>query len=163
MGILMVVFGLGYGYFTFSEYLTSWYASEKWDSEVVHKLLDPEFYGVWFLISNVVGILLPLLVMAFSKLRKPGIITFAAFLMLISLWIKRYLIVVPTLETPLIPIQDIRPEYVFYSPTWVEYALTLAGVASFFLLISLASRIVTIIPMSELANEDQTKIESGNI
>lgn len=163
MGILMILLGLGYGYFTFSEYLTSWYASEKWDAEVVHKLLDPAYYGIWFLISNVLGILVPLIVMAFRSLRKPGIITLAAALMLVSLWIKRYLIVVPTLETPLVPIQDIRPEYMFYSPTWVEYALTLAGVASFFLLISLISRIVTIIPMSELANEGQTNIESGKI
>jgi len=51
----------------------------------------------------------------------------------------------------------------FYSPTWVEYALTLAGFATFFLLMSLASRFVTIIPMSELANEDSAQINSGAI
>lgn len=163
MGILMIILGLGYGYFTFSEYLTSWYASEKWDAEVVHKLLDPSYYGVWFFISNVLGIILPLIVMFFKKLRTPGFITIAASFMLVALWIKRYLIVIPTLETPLIPIQDIRPEYMFYSPTWVEYALTLAGLASFFLFISLASRLVTIIPMTELANEGKGHIETGKI
>ena len=163
MGVVMVVLGLGYGYFTFSEYLTSWYASEKWDAEVIHKLLAPEYYGTWFLLSNLLGILVPVVVMAIKKLRTPGFITIAAILMLISLWIKRYLIVVPTLETPLIPIQDPRMEYMFYSPTWVEYALTFAGFASFFLIITIASRIVTIIPMSELANEDQTNIKVGTI
>ncbi|MBT8220562.1 MAG: polysulfide reductase NrfD [Bacteroidia bacterium] len=153
MGVVLIILGTGYGYFTFSEYLTSWYASDKWDSELIDKLLDPEYYGVWFFISNVLGILIPIIVMVFKKLRTPGLITLASVIVLISLWIKRYLIVVPTLETTLIPIQDIRPEYLFYSPTWVEYALTLAGFASFFLFISLASRFITIIPMSELAEE----------
>ncbi len=31
LGILLLVLGGLYGYFTFSEYLTSWYGSEKWE------------------------------------------------------------------------------------------------------------------------------------
>ena len=163
MGVILIALGLGYGYFTFSEYLTSWYASAQWDSEVIEKLLSPHHYGTWFAISNIIGILIPLIIMAFKALRNPLMITIASVLVLISLWIKRYLIVVPTLETPLIPIQDIRPEYVSYSPTWVEYALTLAGFASFLLLFSLAQRIVTIIPMSALEKEEIPHIETNPV
>ena len=39
--------------------------------------------------------------------------------------------VVPTLETPFLPIQDSREAWLNYSPTWVEWSLTAAGVAVF--------------------------------
>ncbi|MDH3650660.1 MAG: polysulfide reductase NrfD, partial [Saprospiraceae bacterium] len=45
MGVLMMILAGVYGYFTFSEYLTSWYVSEKWDAEVVEKLLNTSEYG----------------------------------------------------------------------------------------------------------------------
>jgi len=58
-----------------------------------------------------------------------------------ALWVKRYLIIIPTLESPLLPIHDLRPEYVHYSPTWVEWTLTVAGVALFLLLFYIFSKI----------------------
>ena len=38
LGIIMIMLGALYGYFTFSEYLTSWYGSIKWDMEVLFRL-----------------------------------------------------------------------------------------------------------------------------
>jgi molybdopterin-containing oxidoreductase family membrane subunit len=73
--------------------------------------------------------------------------------MVIAMWVKRYLIVVPTLESPLFPIQDTRTEFVHYSPTWVEWALTLGGIATFLLLFTLASKFMTIVSVSELESE----------
>lgn len=154
LGYIMMALAAGYGYFTFSEYLTSWYGSEKWEGEVLHKLFSLSEYGWWFLYANIVGILLPILVVAIPATRKPKWITLAAFLMVSALWVKRYLIIVPTLESPLLPIQDIRPEYVFYSATWVEWALTISGVATFLLFFSLASKFVTIIPVSDMSDFD---------
>ncbi|NNF36985.1 MAG: polysulfide reductase NrfD [Saprospiraceae bacterium] len=155
MGLALVIVGAGYGYFTFSEYLTSWYVSEEWDSRVMEKLLNFDEYGAWFFWSNILGILLPFIVIAFRKLRKPIIITWTSALVLLSLWIKRYLIIVPTLETPLLPLQDFRPEFVHYSATWVEWSLTLAGIASFLLMFSLITRFVPIIPVTELIGEEE--------
>ena len=70
--------------------------------------------------------------------------------MVIALWVKRYLIIVPTLESPLFPMQDTRMEYVKYSATWAEWALTFAGIATFFLFFTLMSKFVTVVPVSEL-------------
>jgi molybdopterin-containing oxidoreductase family membrane subunit len=53
LGYIMLVLGAAYGYFTFSEYLTDWFGSEKWDSEVIHKLFSFSEYGWWFLFANV--------------------------------------------------------------------------------------------------------------
>lgn len=153
LGYIMLVLGAGYGYFTFSEYLTDWFSSQKWDSEVIHKLFDFSEYGGWFLFTNVAGIVLPIAIVAIPATRKPNLIALASLFMVAALWVKRYLIIVPTLESPLLPMQDTREEFVHYSATWVEWALTLAGVATFFLFFTLMSKFVTIIPISEFAEK----------
>ncbi|MEO6255111.1 MAG: NrfD/PsrC family molybdoenzyme membrane anchor subunit [Ferruginibacter sp.] len=163
LGYIMMILGAGYGYFTFSEYLTDWFASEKWTSEVIEKLFNPAKYGWWFLFANVAGILLPILVVAIPKTRTPNLIAIASFFMVIALWVKRYLIIVPTLESPLLPMQDTRMEYVKYSATWVEWALTFAGIATFFLFFTLLSKFVTVIPISEFANKEKSTAPAKEI
>ncbi|MFZ4058200.1 MAG: NrfD/PsrC family molybdoenzyme membrane anchor subunit [Ferruginibacter sp.] len=158
LGYIMMVLGSAYGYFTFSEYLTSWFGSAKWENEVVEKLFNPAKYGWWFLYANVAGILLPILIVAIPKTRTPNWIAFASFFMVIALWIKRYLIIVPTLESPLLPMQDTRIEYVKYSATWIEWALTFAGIATFFLGFTLISKLVTIIPISEFESKEKVVV-----
>lgn len=157
IGYIMMVLAAGYGYFTFSEYLTGWYGSEKWDSEVINKLFNVHEYGWWFLFANVAGIISPIAIVAIPATRKPNWITLSAFFMVIALWVKRYLIIVPTLESPLLPMQDTRTAWVHYSPTWVEWALTLAGVATFFLFFTLMSKFVTVVPISEFGDKEATK------
>lgn len=152
LGYIMMVLAAGYGYFTFSEYFTDWYGSQKWDSEVIHKLFSSEGFGGMSLYANVIGVLLPILIVAIPKTRKTGWIALAAFLMVTALWVKRYLIIIPTLETPLLPMQDTRPAYITYSATWVEWALTAAGVATFLLFFTLMSKFVTIIPVCGLTD-----------
>ncbi len=166
LGYIMMILGAAYGYFTFSEYLTDWFGSEKWDNEVISKLFNLHEYGWWFFFANFAGIVLPVAIVAIPKTRTPNLITIAAFLMVIALWVKRYLIIVPTLESPLLPMQDTRPEFVNYSATWVEWALTFAGIATFFLLFTLISKFVTIIPISEFAEtatEEKTETEEIEI
>lgn len=146
VGVIMLVLAAFYGYFTFSDYLTKWYGSQKND-ELLIKLLFNEYY--WsFIISNYIGVLLPLIVVGLSKLRTITNITVTAVIVIIALWLNRYLIVVPTLESPYLPIQEARPEWLVYSATWVEWSLTATGVAIFALLFTVASKFITIVPMS---------------
>jgi len=91
-------------------------------------------------------------VLGFPWLRTVKNVTLVAFLIVMALWVKRYLIVVPTLETPFIPIQDIRPEYVKYSISWVEWALSISGIAVIVLIFTVGSKISPIIPVSEVAD-----------
>ena len=88
----------------------------------------------------------PIAIIAIPKFRTINAITFASVIAVVALWIKRYLIIIPTLEATLMPIHDLRPEYVHYSPTWVEWAITFAGVAMFILLFFLISKFIPIIP-----------------
>ncbi|MFZ1306303.1 MAG: hypothetical protein WAR80_10700, partial [Ferruginibacter sp.] len=150
LGYGMMVLGAGYGYFTFSEYFTGWFGSAKWDNEVINKLFSFHEYGGWTLFANLAGIVIPVLIVAIPATRKPLWITLSAFVMVIALWVKRYLIIVPTLETPALPMQDTRMEFVKYSATWPEWALTIAGIASFLLFFTLISKFVTVVPVSGL-------------
>lgn len=154
LGYALMVLGAGYGYFTFSEYFTDWFGSAKWDSEVINKLFSAKEYGGWTLFANVFGIVLPICIAAIPATRKPGWITLASFIMVIALWVKRYLIIVPTLETPALPMQDTRIEYVKYTATWPEWTLTFAGIATFLLFFTVISKFVTVVPVSGL--EDTT-------
>ncbi len=158
VGVIMLVLAAFFGYFTFSEYLTKWYGSEKNDEQLI-KILFDEYYFM-FIASNYIGVLAPLIVVGFRRLRTIRNITISAVIVIIALWLNRYLIVVPTLESPYLPIQDYRSEWVIYSATWVEWALTAAGVAMFCLLFTLASKIIPIVQVSDLKEEPK---QSGDI
>ena len=153
LGIIMIVLGALYGYFTFSEYLTSWYGSIKWDMEVLFRLFSPGEYLIEFIFAVFIGVLVPIIIVTVPKFRNINSIAFAATIAVFALWVKRYLIIIPTLESPLLPIHDLRPEYVHYSATWVEWGLTFAGIAMFILLFYLFSKFVPIIPVVRTGEE----------
>ncbi|MEI7661647.1 MAG: NrfD/PsrC family molybdoenzyme membrane anchor subunit [Bacteroidota bacterium] len=153
LGIIMIVLGALYGYFTFSEYLTSWYGSIKWDMEVLFRLFSPSEYLIEFIFAVFVGVLVPIIIVTVPRFRNINSIAFAASIAVFALWVKRYLIIIPTLESPLLPIHDLRPEYVHYSATWVEWGLTFAGIAMFVLLFYLFSKFIPIIPVVRSGEE----------
>ena len=156
VGVLLTVIAAFYGYFTFSDYLTKWYGSIKMDSILIDKLFT-EYYTL-FIFANYVGILLPGIIIAFPKFRTIPNITVAAVIAILALWVNRYIIVIPTLETPFLPIQDTRTEWIKYSPTWIEWSLTLAGVSIFAMLFMLISKIAPIISISEMQEKETDEI-----
>jgi len=158
VGVIMLVLAAFFGYFTFSEYLTKWYGSEKNDEQLI-AILFKDYYSL-FILSNYIGVLVPLIVVGFKKLRTINNITIAAVIVIIALWLNRYLIVVPTLESPYLPIQESRDAWAHYSATWVEWSLTAGGVALFCLLFTLASKMIPIVQVSDLKEEPK---EAGDI
>jgi molybdopterin-containing oxidoreductase family membrane subunit len=97
----------------------------------------------------------PIVILFFKKFRTIKSITFAAIVAVLGLWLNRYLIVIPTLETPYLPIQDSRAEFIHYSATWVEWSLTFTGIAAFCLLFTLLIKFVPIIPMSGIIDYER--------
>jgi len=156
VGVLLTVIAAFYGYFTFSDYLTKWYGSIKMDSILIDKLFT-EYYSL-FIYANYIGILLPCIIIAFPRFRTIPNITISAVIAVTALWVNRYIIVIPTLETPFLPIQDTRADWINYTPTWVEWSLTLAGVSVFAMLFMLVSKIAPIISISEMQEKDKNEI-----
>jgi molybdopterin-containing oxidoreductase family membrane subunit len=162
-GIILLVVSLLYGYFTFSEYFARWFSHKEIDAQLLGTLFTRYFWA--FIFANYIGILIPVFILFFKKFRTIKSITFAALVAIVGLWVNRYLIVVPTLETPYVPIQDARPEYIHYTATWVEWALSFAGVAAFILFFILLMKLVPIIPMSGIIDNEreQNKLNKGKI
>lgn len=155
MSYILLISALFYGYFSFSEYITEWYNQTKAYGKLWTKLVSFDQYG-WLSLTYVVfALVIPIIILPIPKFRNITSITIVSVLIVIALWIKRYLIVVPVLETPFIPIDDIRPEYAQYSISWVEFALTVAGVALMILIFTVASKIAPIIPVSEVEDVDE--------
>lgn len=152
-GVVLLIMSLLYGYFTFSEYFSRWFSHKTHDSNLLDTLFTRYFWE--FVLANYIGILVPMAILFFKKLRNIKSITIAAVIAVLGLWLNRYLIVVPTLETPYLPIQDTREEFIHYSATWVEWSLTLAGVAAFILFFMLLMKLVPIIPMSGIIDNER--------
>lgn len=153
LGIVLFVIAAFFGYFTFSDYLTKWYGSVKMDKILIDKLFTE--FRTYFIFANYIGILTPIIIIAIPKLRTIRNITIAAVIALVALWVNRYIIIVPTLETPFLPIQDTRHDWLFYSPTWVEWSLTAAGVAVFGMLFMIISKLAPIVSISELEEAEE--------
>jgi Ni/Fe-hydrogenase subunit HybB-like protein len=156
LGVVLFVIAAFFGYFTFSDYLTKWYGSVKMDKILIDKLFTE--FSLYFIFANYIGIITPMIIIAFPKLRTIRNITIAAVIALVALWVNRYIIIVPTLETPFIPIQETRPDWITYSPTWVEWGLTAAGVAVFGMLFMIISKLAPIISISEMEEAEEKRI-----
>jgi molybdopterin-containing oxidoreductase family membrane subunit len=148
LGIVLFVVAAFFGYFTFSDYLTKWYGSVKMDKILIDKLFTE--FKTYFIFANYIGILTPVIIIAIPRLRTINNITIASVIALLALWVNRYIIIVPTLEPPFIPIQYTRHDWLFYSPTWVEWSLTAAGIAVFGMLFMIISKLAPIVSISEL-------------
>jgi molybdopterin-containing oxidoreductase family membrane subunit len=151
IGVLLFILGAFYGYFTFSDYLTKWYGSVRMDKLLIDMLFKNYFWE--FVFANYIGVIVPMVILGFKRFRTINAITIGAFITLISLWFNRFLIVVPTLETPFLPIQDNRMAWIKYTPTWVEISLFTAGVSVFVILMMLAAKFIPIISISEMTEK----------
>ena len=141
---LLLVLGLVYTYFTASEYITVGYKLRVGEGALLSALLVGR-YAPLFWTFAIGGTLIPILLLAFRKTRTiPGIVT-AAILVTIGMWLKRFVIVVPSMSAPLMPW-----EWGSYHPTWVEWSITAAAFAGFALVFVLLARFFPVISMWEV-------------
>lgn len=162
-GIILLILSVLFGYFTFTDYFAKWFSHKPDDINLLNTLFNRYFWE--FIIANYIGVIVPIVILVYRKFRTPVGVTIAAIVSVLGLWLNRYLIVVPTLETPFIPIQDTRIEFIHYTATWVEYALSFTGIAAFCLFFTLLIKFVPIVPISGIIeNEEEielTKNESS--
>jgi Ni/Fe-hydrogenase subunit HybB-like protein len=150
---ILIVLGAGYGYFLFAEYLTKGYKMQGYASgEGTGALLDAVMLGQYaplFWIFVVAGLLVPMGLISLPSTRNILWISVASALVVAGMWLKRYLIVVPSMSTPMMP-----EEPASYSATQVEVAITLAAAAAIPLMLMLFFRffpIISIYEMEEMA------------
>lgn len=154
MGKLLVLACLTYLYFNINEYLIPIFTSTV--EEKIH--LDSIIYGhyapiFWF--AQIVGLILPVIILLFKKGRKPGPMLVVGFMVVIGSWWKRFVIVIPTLLHPVLPIEGVPESWHSYWPSWHEWAITIATLAMCFLIITLLIRYLPAVPIERTYIEQQ--------
>lgn len=109
-------------------------------------------YAIQFWAMIFIGLVLPVLMLVTPMGRTIAGITVAAIFVNIGMWLKRYIIVVPTLASPFMPAR--AGTNLAYVPTWVEWSITAGGFAAFLLLFILFSKVFPIVSIWEV---DQTR------
>lgn len=144
LGYLMMVLGLIYLYFTLSEFLTEGYVLSEKIIPLLESLLLTNYAPLFWFFVIAAGVV-PVLLIAIPKTRTTRGIIIAAILTVTGMWIKRFLIVVPTLRQAVIPSTTLP-----YTPTWVEILITLGALAAIPLLLILIFRIFPVISIYEM-------------
>jgi molybdopterin-containing oxidoreductase family membrane subunit len=147
LGYLMLAALLIYTYLTFQEYLTIGYKLEVEEKHLLELLMQGA-NAIWFWFFVVAGLVIPAFLIIFRRWPTIPKILIAAVLINIGMWIKRFVILVPTLEVPLMPF-----EFGAYTPTWVEVSITAGAFASFVLILVLFAKVVPLISIWEVAEE----------
>ncbi|WP_242084182.1 NrfD/PsrC family molybdoenzyme membrane anchor subunit [Aestuariivivens sediminis] len=143
---------LTYLYFNINEYLIPIFTAPV--EEDIH--LNSLVFGEWaplFWFSQIVGLLLPLVILLFKKGRRPGLMFIVGLMVVLGSWWKRYIIVIPTLLHPFLPIEGVPESWHHYFPSAHEWIITFATLAMALLIITLCVRYLPVIPIQRTAFE----------
>jgi molybdopterin-containing oxidoreductase family membrane subunit len=152
LGKILVLTCLVYLYFNINEYLLPVFTAPK--AEMSHlDVLFTGHYAPMFWFVTIGGLIIPILVLLFKKGRKPGILFVIAILVVVTSWWKRYLIVVPSLLHPFVPIEGVPAEWHHYFPSIHEWAIVSGTLALALLIITILVRYLPIIPIQRTAEE----------
>ena len=92
------------------------------------------------------------LIVALPWTRTVGGITLASALVVVGMWLKRWIIVVPPLEHGMTP-----GSLGTYAPTWIEWAITAAAAATLALVFLLFQRVFPIIAIWEVEHAEAAR------
>ena len=152
MGKLLVLLILIYLYFNVNEFLVPALKMTKSEAEHLKSLfIGDESFLFWSAILG--GLVIPAILLLFKRMRKPLPIFFIGIAVVIGAWWKRYIIVIPTLLHPFLPVQGVPEEWHHYNPTHLEWLITWGTLAGAMLIVTLLVRYVPIIPIHETAEE----------
>jgi molybdopterin-containing oxidoreductase family membrane subunit len=158
LGYLLLVSLLLYFYLTVGEYVTVGYKMQ----ETEKVLLSSLFVGsnaIWFWIFVVGGMIIPTALILWRKGPTVPRLVVAGVLVNIGMWLKRFVIVIPTLQVPLMPF-----EFGGYHPSWVEWSITLGAFAAFILIFALFAKVMPLISVWEVKEEaEKEKAEKEEI
>lgn len=161
MGKLLVLLSLIYLYFNINEYLVGGYKMKVAEGAQLFDLFVGRFAPMFWLVQ-VGGMLIPIVVLLFTKGRKPIPIFIISLMVVVGAWFKRFLIVTPTLLHPFIPMNSVPEKWTHYSPTFAEWSITCASLAGALLIITIFVRLFPVIPIWEIAEEQNIEHDMLN-
>ncbi|MBI5157329.1 MAG: polysulfide reductase NrfD [Acidimicrobiia bacterium] len=144
LGYLMAALGVLYGYLLFTEMTTEGYVGAEATERLMYALLLDR-WSVLFWVFVAVGLVVPLLIIAFRRTRTVAGVTVAAGLVAGALFLKRFLMFIPPLTEP-----QIGGEIGGYTPSWVEIMVTVGALAAIPLLLVGLFKVVPVLAVTEM-------------
>jgi molybdopterin-containing oxidoreductase family membrane subunit len=141
----MIALGSLYGYFTFTEITTEGYVGEESAANVLFTVLLRD-YSVAFWTFVLLGLVVPISLVAWRRTRTPLGMGVASALVILGMFLKRFLIVVPPLTQPLV-----GDEVGIYFPGIVEILITAGAAAGMILLLIGLFRVFPVLGIHEMA------------
>ena len=160
MGKLLVLLSLVYLYFNINEYLGPAFKMVGVEGEHITELFVGHYAPMYWLVQ-IGGLILPILLLMFKWFRRPLPILIISICVILGAWFKRFLIVIPSLQHPYLPIQDVDESYLTYHPTWEEWAITFASFASLLFFITVLMKIFPVLPVEQEELAPETDVESN--
>jgi len=151
LGKFLVALSLAWFYFTFAEYLTTLYGGEPAHMSVFWAKFSGEFAPL-FAGMFIFCFLIPLPILAIPRTRTILGVVIASISINIGMWLERYTVVVPSLTRPRLPY-----ELGAYSPTGVEWSITAAFFAGFFLLYLIFAKLFPVISIWEIKEAEEVE------
>ncbi len=144
LGLLFLAMTLLWGYFTFSEHLTTWYAGDLAEQIVHHRLMQGGSLMV-LIAMVVVNVVIPLAVLPFRWGRRPLPLALVSCGVVVGMWLERWIIVVPSLSAPRLTFFEGS-----YSPTWIEIGILIGSAGLFAFLYLLFMQLLPIVSVWEI-------------
>lgn len=158
MGKLMVLVSLVYLYFNLNEFLVPAYKMKAADAHHIHTLFTGS-YSTMFWLTQTFGLILPIILGLFKKMRKPFPMMLIGAALVVGAWFKRVIIIIPTLVHAYLPIQNVPEKFHEYNPTGIEITITLGVIAVAVLIVSILAKLFPVMPIWEIAHEKGVDIE----
>lgn len=144
LSIFLLALSLVWFYFTFAEFLTTYYGNEPAHMVIFNAKFWGEFASSFWL-TVLLCFVVPVVILGnpFTRTITGAVVTSVAIN--VGMWLERYTVVVPSLTRPRLPYG-----IGFYRPTWVEWAITAGCFAFFALLYALFTKVFPVIAVWEV-------------
>lgn len=158
LGFMLLTLNIIMIYFVMNEFLVNFYGGEVLELYWLNLFFNGTFTVPYFTYVAI-SLIIPAIIISFPRTRTINGIVFASLLVVSGMWLERFLLVVPTLATPIMP----YPEGV-YIPSWVEWSITAGAFAFFIMAYSIFTRFFPIISRYEIeeGEEKNVKIKEKN-
>jgi molybdopterin-containing oxidoreductase family membrane subunit len=157
MGLMILTMTAVWLYFTFSEYITAYYGQDPAHLEVLYAKFFGEF-APYFWIQVVLCLVVPVMMLTFRRTRTIVGTVVASVLILVGMWLERFLIIVPTLTRPRLPL-DLPFTIGTYKASSAEWAIMAASAAAIALLYLIFIKLFPIVSVWEIREEREHERE----
>jgi Ni/Fe-hydrogenase subunit HybB-like protein len=145
LGVLLLVMSLLWFYFTFAEFLTTYYGAEPAHMVIFLSKVEGAFAPYfWTMVATCLVIPVALLANHRTRATVWGTVV-ASVSVEIGMWLERFLVVVPSLSEPRLPL-----EAPWYQASWVEWSLFVGFVSMFILLYGVFSKLFPMVSIWEI-------------